>query len=67
MRQMPRISNPQVLNDMEREPAYKRKNVKLSNVLSSDDTNYSRLSLNEDGQQGTDLKNNNKFLHDKAD
>lgn len=67
MKQMPHISSPQVLNDMEREPAYKRKNVKLSNVLSSDDTNYSRLSLNDEGPQGPDLKNNNKFLHDKAD
>lgn len=67
MKQMPRISSPQVLSDMEKEPAYKRKNVKLANVLSSDDTHYSRLSLNDDGQQGPDLRNNNKFLHDKAD
>jgi cell division protein FtsZ len=61
------FSNPQALNEMEREPAYKRKNVKLENVLASDDTNYSRYSLNSDADKNPAISKNNKFLHDRPD
>ena len=62
-----RITNPQVLNEIEKEPAYLRKNVKLQNVLSSGDTNYSRYSLNNDQDKTPGLSKGNKFLHDRPD
>ncbi|MFN8235773.1 MAG: cell division protein FtsZ [Bacteroidia bacterium] len=62
-----RISNPQALNEIEKEPAFLRKNVKLQNVLSSGDTNYSRYSLNGDQDKTPGLSKGNKFLHDRPD
>lgn len=62
-----RASNPSMLNDLEKEPAYKRKNVKLENVLSSDQTNYSRFALNDDGNNRPEIRPNNSFLHDRVD
>ncbi len=44
-------------------PAYKRRNVHLSDVPHSSEQNISRLSLNEDNQ----ILGNNKFLHDNVD
>ena len=62
-----RTLNPQALNEMEKEPAYMRKNVKLQNVLSSGDTNYSRYSLNNEQDKTPGLSKGNKFLHDRPD
>lgn len=62
-----RMSNPAVLNDLEKEPAYKRKNVKLDDVPASADINISRFSLAEDKDNKHELRQNNTFLHDKVD
>lgn len=51
------------IEEMEREPAFKRKNVDLKNEESSDDENMSRYTLDEE----TKLRRNNPYLHDRAD
>jgi cell division protein FtsZ len=51
------------IEEMEREPAFKRKNVALKNEESSDDENMSRYTLDEE----TKLRRNNPYLHDRAD
>ncbi len=62
-----RVNNPNMLTDLEKEPAYKRKNIKLENVLSSEQNNLSRYSLNDEGENRHQLRPNNNFLHDRVD
>jgi cell division protein FtsZ len=62
-----RISNPNVLSEMEKEPAYKRRNIQLDNVLASSETPLSRFTLSEDQDKRPEISPNNKFLHDKVD
>jgi len=51
---------------MENVPAYIRRNVELSDVKPSDESEISRLSLG-DGDSKGNLKSNNSFLHDNVD
>lgn len=63
-----RMSSPNAINDLEKEPAYKRRGVQLGDVKpSNEDGNISRMSLDNDGNNKPSLNSNNKFLHDKAD
>ena len=59
------------LNEMESEPAYKRRNVDLKDVKYSDDSSSSRYTLweniNDSGEKETGLSDNNSFLHDNVD
>ena len=54
------------LQEIENEPAYKRKNVELSDVKLSSESEVSRFVLGEDEEKKTELKNNS-FLHDNVD
>jgi len=56
-----------MLNDLEKEPAYKRKNVKLENVIPSEQNNYSRFTLSDDNNNRPEIRPNNSFLHDRVD
>lgn len=72
MREMSvRLRSPNGVADMEREPAYKRKNVALADGPRSTDSNVSRYSLSEgtdeNGERRMELKRNNPFLHDNVD
>lgn len=62
-----KINTPQGLTDMEKEPAYKRRNVKLENVPPSTESNVSRYTLSEDSEKKPELKANNTFIHDRVD
>ncbi|MCC6838618.1 MAG: cell division protein FtsZ [Flavobacteriales bacterium] len=66
-----RLRTPNGLAEMEREPAYKRKQVQLSEGPHSTDSNVSRFTLsestNEAGERRTELRRNNPFLHDNVD
>lgn len=66
-----RLRTPNGLADLEREPAYKRKNVLIGDSTPSTDTNVSRYTLNEEtdenGERRVELKRNNPFLHDNVD
>lgn len=72
MREMTmRLRSPHGINDMEREPAYIRKRIALSEGPRSTDSNVSRYTLTEDqdenGERRVELKRNNPFLHDNVD
>lgn len=72
MREMTmRLRSPNGINDMEREPAYVRKRIALSEGPRSTDSNVSRYTLTEDqdenGERRVELKRNNPFLHDNVD
>ncbi len=66
-----RLRSPNGLSEMEREPAYRRKNVVLSDVPNSADSTMSRYTLNEEtdenGERRVELRRNNPFLHDNVD
>ncbi len=51
------------VEEMEREPAFKRKNVDLKNTPRSEDDEMSRYTLDEEPK----LRKNNPYLHDRAD
>lgn len=54
------------LQEMENEPAYKRKQMLMDNVPHSSESIVSRFTLSlEDGQ--TEIRPNNSFLHDNVD
>ena len=58
-------NNPSKIEEMEKEPAYKRNGVDLSNNAQAD-TN-SRMSIGTDSNDDTQLRSNNSFLHDNVD
>ncbi|GAA0873279.1 cell division protein FtsZ [Gangjinia marincola] len=60
-----RNANAQI-DDIEKQPAYKRAGVDLENTQSSEDGNLSRITLNTD-ENGEDFRSNNSFLHDNVD
>jgi cell division protein FtsZ len=66
-----KLRSPLGLNEMESEPAYKRRNVDLKDVKYSDDSSSSRYTLweniNDNGEKETGLSDNNSFLHDNVD
>lgn len=56
------------LNDLENEPAYKRRNINLGAVSHSSESQMSKFSVgNDDSGKNGDIKTNNSFLHDNVD
>lgn len=53
------------LADLEKEPAYKRKNVQIDDFSHSTEEKMSRFTLSSDSEGG--LRDNNSFLHDNVD
>ncbi len=66
-----KLKNSNGLTELEKEPAYKRRDIKFDDVEhSSDEVNESRFTLgkaDENGQTKIELKPNNSFLHDNVD
>lgn len=63
-----RYNSPNGMADMEREPAYKRRNIKLDQTPASGDSNVSRYTLSMDETQNKpEIRSNNSFLHDRVD
>lgn len=66
-----KLKTPGGLADLEAEPAFKRRQVKLDDIDHSTTSQVSRFSLNEstdeDGERHTELRNDNPFLHDNVD
>lgn len=58
-------NNPSRIDEMEKEPAYKRLGVDLSNDATAN--NSSRMSLGTDSNDDIQLRSNNSFLHDNVD
>ena len=61
-----RHNSPSGLAEMEKEPAFKRRNVKLENTPASSDSNVSRYTLSFDDNK-PEIRPNNPFLHDRVD
>ena len=53
-----------VIEDLEKEPAYKRKGIEIK---SSSEQVPSRLSLDNDSNDDLQIRSNNSFLHDNVD
>ena len=66
-----KLRSPLGLNEMENEPAYKRRNIELDDIKKSSDPAISRYTLweneDENGDKQTGLSDNNSFLHDNVD
>ena len=66
LRQMSiKLRSPGGLNELEDEPAYRRKNVELSDEKPSEESQVSRYTLSDE-DEGSTLKDN-PFLHDNVD
>lgn len=62
-----RLNSPSALADMENVPAFKRRNVSLSNPAHSSESEISRFTLGTDEDKNPSIKPNNSFLHDNVD
>ena len=62
-----KMKTPSGIADLEKEPAYKRRNINLSEPPHSSESNVSRFSLNDDEDGKPKLKDGNSFLHDNVD
>ncbi len=59
--------NTAKIDDIEKEPAYKRQGVDLTDVQHSSENNASRMSIGLDDNDDIQLRSNNSFLHDNVD
>jgi len=56
------------IDEIENEPAYKRKKIKIDQPVPSKESNVSRYSLEDDEDENTTrLRPNNSYLHDNVD
>ena len=66
-----KLRQPNGLSDLEREPAYKRKNPTFTDTPHSSESSVSRYTLTEDtdenGERSVQLRKNNAHLHDQPD
>jgi cell division protein FtsZ len=61
------MKTPEGLADLEKQPAFVRRNVVLNPVPASNESQVSRFTLNESSDKKTQIKSNNSFLHDNVD
>ena len=59
--------NKSKIEDIENEPAYKRKGVELENKNYSEENEISRTSISTDENDNMKIRKNNSFLHDNVD
>jgi len=62
-----KLRSPQEIDHMESTPAYIRRQVELSDVKPSSESEVSRFTLGDGEDSKGDLKTNNSFLHDNVD
>lgn len=62
-----KMQSPSGIADLENQPAYLRRNVRLDQVESSSSDQTSRYALGKDDENNTELRSNNSFLHDNVD
>ncbi len=55
------------IDEIEKEPAYKRQGVNLEDAQHSSENNTSRMSVGTDDNDEIQLRSNNSFLHDNVD
>ena len=59
--------NNSKIDDIEKEPAYKRRGVELDNKNYSEENKISRTSITLDENDDMKIRKNNSFLHDNVD
>ena len=59
--------NTSKIEEIEKEPAYKRQGVSLDDVEHSSDTDSSRTTIGLDDNDEVQLRSNNSYLHDNVD
>ena len=62
---LPKLNNPNVINELENEPAYLRRNIRLDDVPDSDREQLSRWTISDDEEP--EIRSNNSYLHDRVD
>ena len=62
-----RMANNTNVSDMEKVPAYVRKEVKLDNIPHSSEPHVSRYTLNAEEEKKPEIRQNNSYLHDNVD
>ena len=62
-----RFRNNSIIENAEREPAYKRQGITLDSASYSSDESISRFSLEADDSGEIQIKDKNSFLHDNVD
>ena len=62
-----KLKSPSSISDLEDEPAYIRKKVRLDNIEHSSENKASRFTLGDDGDNNPEIRPNNSFLHDNVD
>jgi len=62
-----KLKTAEGLKSLENEPAYIRREVYLSDLPHSSDSQVSRYTLNEGKERDVQIKSNNSFLHDNVD
>ena len=61
------IQGEKKIEEIEKEPAYKRQGVNLNDVEHSSDVQSSRTSIGLDDNDEVQLRSNNSYLHDNVD
>lgn len=61
------FNSPGGSHELENEPAYQRRKVRLEEPPASSENNISRYSLFEDNEKKPEIRRNNSFLHDNVD
>jgi cell division protein FtsZ len=56
-----------VIDELENEPAYIRKKIKIENIKHSSESKISKYSLSEDEEKNLTLREDNSYLHDNVD
>ena len=59
--------NTSKIDDIEKEPAYKRQGVNFNDVAHSSDVQSSRTTIGLDDNDEVQLRSNNSYLHDNVD
>jgi len=62
-----KLKSPSNISDLEDEPAYVRKKVRLDNIEHSSENKESRFTLGNDSDNNPEIRSNNSFLHDNVD
>ncbi len=64
-KELPKLSNPNVVVEMERQPAYLRRNVELDKPTTAESSEMSRWSISDDEE--LPLRRGNRYLTDNVD
>ncbi len=62
-----KLKMPGGLKELENEPAYIRRNVKIVESIPSEESQVARYTLSSGDENNTEIKSNNSFLHDNVD